>query len=128
MASTKEYLDFVLEQLSGLEDITFRAMMGEFIIYYRGKIVGGIYDNRFLVKNIKASREKMPEAVLELPYEGAKEMLLVDDVENREFLRELFDAMYEKYTAIPVCAVATFDAVQEGHFIRTGKATTCFFF
>ncbi len=95
MASTKEYLDFVLEQLSGLEDITFRAMMGEFIIYYRGKIVGGIYDNRFLVKNIKASREKMPEAVLELPYEGAKEMLLVDDVENREFLRELFDAMYE---------------------------------
>jgi TfoX/Sxy family transcriptional regulator of competence genes len=95
VASTKEYLDFVLEQLSGLEDITFRAMMGEFIIYYRGKIVGGIYDNRFLVKNIKASREKMPEAVLELPYEGAKEMLLVDDVENREFLRELFDAMYE---------------------------------
>ena len=96
MASTKEYLDFVLEQLSELNEISYRAMMGEFIIYYRGKIVGGIYDNRFLVKNIKSAREKMPEATLELPYEGAKEMLLVDDVENREFLCELFDAMYDE--------------------------------
>ena len=96
MASTKEYLDFVLEQLSLLDDIIYKAMMGEFIIYYRGKIIGGVYDNRFLVKNIKSAREKMPEAALELPYEGAKEMLLVDDVENREFLRELFDAMYDE--------------------------------
>ena len=70
--------------------------MGEFIIYYRGKIVGGIYDNRFLVKNVKAARDKMPAAELELPYEGAKEMLLVDDVENREFLRELFFDMFDE--------------------------------
>ena len=96
MASTKEYLEFVLEQLSLLDDITYKAMMGEFIIYYRGKIVGGVYDNRFLVKNVKSAREKMPEAALELPYEGAKEMLLVDDVENKNFLRELFDAMFEE--------------------------------
>ena len=96
MASTKEYLDFVLEQLSELNEISYRAMMGEFIIYYRGKIVGGIYDNRFLVKNIKSARDKMPDAELELPYEGAKEMLLVDDVENREFLCELFDAMLDE--------------------------------
>ena len=96
MPSTKEYLDFVLEQLSLLDDITYKAMMGEYIIYYRGKIVGGVYDNRFLVKNVKSAREIMPEAALELPYEGAKEMLLVDDVENREFLRKLFDAMYEE--------------------------------
>ena len=96
MASTKEYLDFVLEQLSELNEISYRAMMGEFIIYYRGKIVGGIYDNRFLVKNIKSAREKMPEATLELPYEGAKEMLLVDDIENRMFLRKLFDAMLDE--------------------------------
>ena len=96
MASTKEYLDFVLEQLSLLDDITCKAMMGEYIIYYRGKIIGGVYDNRFLVKNIKSAREKMPEAALELPYEGAREMLLVDDVENRDFLRELFDAMYDE--------------------------------
>ena len=99
MSSTKEYLDFVLEQLSFLDDISSRAMMGEFIIYFRGKIVGGIYDNRFLVKNIKSARDKMPDAPLELPYEGAKQMLLVDDVENKEFLRNLLEAMYDELPA-----------------------------
>ena len=99
MPSTKEFLDFILEQLSGLEDITYRAMMGEYIIYYRGKIVGGIYDDRFLVKDVKTAREMMPEADLELPYEGAKEMLLVDDVDNKEFLRALFEAMYDELPA-----------------------------
>ena len=96
MASTKEYLDFILEQLSELDEITYKAMMGEYIIYYRGKIVGGIYDDRFLVKNVKTAREMMPDADLELPYEGAKEMLLVDDVDNKEFLRELLEAMYDE--------------------------------
>lgn len=96
MASDKEYLAFVLEQLSELNDITYKAMMGEFIIYYRGKIIGGIYDNRFLVKNVKSTREKMPDAALELPYDGAKEMLLVDEIEDREFLRELIEAMYDE--------------------------------
>lgn len=96
MASTKEYLDFVLEQLSLLNQISYRAMMGEFIIYYRKKIIGGIYDNRFLVKNIKSAAEKMPDATLEVPYEGAKKMLLVEDIENKDFLRELFNAMYEE--------------------------------
>ncbi|MEE3352284.1 MAG: TfoX/Sxy family protein [Saccharofermentanaceae bacterium] len=94
MASSKDYLDFILEQLSELEGISYRAMMGEYILYYGGKIVGGIYDDRFLVKVTKSSREMMPDAELELPYEGAKEMLLVDDVENKEFLRELLEAMY----------------------------------
>ena len=94
MASSKEYLDFILEQLSELEGISYRAMMGEYILYYGGKIVGGIYDDRFLVKVTKSSRKKMPDAELELPYEGAKEMLLVDDVENKEFLRDLLEAMY----------------------------------
>ena len=94
MASSKEYLDFILEQLSELEGISYRAMMGEYILYYGGKIVGGIYDDRFLVKVTRSSREMMPDAELELPYEGAKEMLLVDDVENKEFLRELLEAMY----------------------------------
>ena len=75
MASSKEYLDYILEQLSELEDISYRAMMGEYIIYYRGKIVGGIYDDRFLVKNVKTASELMPDASLELPYDGAKEML-----------------------------------------------------
>lgn len=94
MASSKEYLEFVLEQLSLLDDITYRAMMGEYIIYYRGKIIGGIYDDRFLVKQTKSALKMMPDADLELPYEGAKEMIMVDEVENRDFLKELFDAMY----------------------------------
>ncbi len=99
MASSKEYLDFILEQLSLLDDITFRAMMGEYIIYYRGKIMGGIYDDRFLVKQTKSSLKMMPEADLEIPYEGAKEMIMVDDVDNKEFLRELFEAMYNELPA-----------------------------
>ena len=99
MASSKEYLDFVLGQLSELDEITYRAMMGEFIIYYRGKIIGGIYDDRLLVKPIEAAISYMPTAQYELPYEGAKEMLLVDEVDNREFLTGLFNAMYEKLPA-----------------------------
>ena len=99
MASSKEYLDFILEQLSGLDDVSYRAMMGEYIIYYRGKVVGGIYDDRFLVKPTKSAAAMMPNADTELPYEGAKEMLLVDDVDNREFLRELLEAMYPELPA-----------------------------
>ena len=95
MASSKEYLDFILEQLSDLEEITYRAMMGEYIIYYKGKIVGGIYDDRFLVKNVKSAADKMPDAQLELPYEGAKKMLLVDNVDNKDFLKDLLESMYE---------------------------------
>ena len=100
MASTKEYLDFVLEQLSGLNEISYRAMMGEYIIYYRGKIVGGIYDDRFLVKPTKSAVAMMPEADMELPYEGAKEMLMVDNVESRDFLRDLLEAMYDELPAV----------------------------
>ena len=99
MASSKDYLDFILDQLSELDDITYRAMMGEYIIYYRGKVVGGIYDDRFLVKPVKSAVKMMPEANLELPYEGAKEMILVDNVENKEFLHELLEAMYEELPA-----------------------------
>ena len=96
MASSKEYLDYILEQLSELDEITYKAMMGEYIIYYRGKIVGGVYDDRFLVKSVKAAKNMMPEAEMELPYEGAKEMLLVDNMENKEFLRELLEGMYDE--------------------------------
>ena len=99
MSSSKVYLDFVLEQLSGLDEITYRAMMGEYIIYYRGKIVGGIYDDRLLVKPVKSAVSFMPNASYELPYEGAKEMLLVDDVDSKDFLTKLFDAMYEELPA-----------------------------
>ena len=99
MASSKEYLDFVLDQLSGLEEISFKAMMGEYILYYRGRIFGGIYDDRLLVKPVLTAVKLMPDASMELPYEGAKEMILVDDVDNREFLCELVEAMYEELPA-----------------------------
>lgn len=99
MASTKEYLEFILEQLELLDDITYRAMMGEYIIYYHGKVMGGIYDDRFLVKQTKASKELMPYGDLELPYEGAKEMYLVDNVEDKTFLKDLFDKMYPELPA-----------------------------
>ena len=84
MASSKDYLGFILEQLSSLDDITYKAMMGEYIIYYQGKIIGGIYDDRFLVKPTRSAIEMMPGASRELPYEGAKEMLLVEEIDNRE--------------------------------------------
>lgn len=99
MASSKEYLDFVLEQLSGLDEVSFRAMMGEYILYYRGRVFGGIYDDRLLVKPIPTAVKLMPDATMELPYDGAKEMILVDDVDNREFLCELVEAMYEELPA-----------------------------
>lgn len=96
MASSKEYLTFILEQLSDLEGISYRAMMGEYIIYYREKIVGGIYDDRLLVKPVKSAVSLMPNAIYELPYDGAKEMLLVD---NKDFLTRLFVAMYDELPA-----------------------------
>lgn len=99
MASSKAYLDFILEQLSELDEITYRAMMGEYILYYRRKIIGGIYDDRLLVKPIKSAISLMPDAIYELPYEGAKEMLLVDNVDNKDFLTRLFNAMYDELPA-----------------------------
>ena len=99
MASNKDYLDFILEQLSGLGNVTYHAMMGEYILYWRGKIVGGIYDDRFLVKPTRSALAMMPDADRELPYEGAKEMLLVDNVDSREFLTGLLEAMYDELPA-----------------------------
>lgn len=96
MASDREYLEFVLEQLSETGDVAFRAMMGEYVIYYKGKVIGGIYDNRFLVKVTPSSRALMPEASLEIPYPGGKEMLLVEDIENKVFLKNLFASMLKE--------------------------------
>lgn len=94
MASSKDYLHYIMEQLSDLDEISYRPMMGEYIIYYQGKIVGGIYDDRFLVKQTESALAMMPDADKESPYDGAKEMILVDNVENRVFLKDLFEAMY----------------------------------
>ena len=102
MASSKEYLEFVLEQLSELDGITYRAMMGEYILYYQGKIVGGIYDDRLLVKPVKTAVALYPNATYELPYDGAKELLLVDNVDDKEFLTGLFNAMYDELPAAKI--------------------------
>ena len=93
MASSKEYIDFILDQCSGL---SVRAMMGEYVLYYGGKVVGGVYDNRLLVKPTPSAKALMPSAEYQLPYEGAKEMLLVEDIENSDFLKMLFEAMFEE--------------------------------
>lgn len=99
MASSKEYLVFVLDQLSLLDEISYRSMMGEYIIYYQGKIVGGIYDDRFLIKPTKSAKEMMPKAQYETPYDGAKEMLLVDDIDNKDFMNELLNAIVDELPA-----------------------------
>ena len=99
MASSKEYLNFILEQLSDIPSISYRAMMGEYIIYYNKKVIGGIYDDRFLVKPTASAQKLMPDAPLELPYEGAKKMLLVENVDDRAFLQELLDAVYKELSA-----------------------------
>ena len=96
MASSKNYLEFILEQLSGLDDVTYRSMMGEYILYFRGKIIGGIYDNRFLVKPVQAVLDKIDQPSFEFPYEGAKEMILVEDLDNKMFLEDLILAMYDQ--------------------------------
>lgn len=94
MASSKEYLNFVLEKLSGLPEITHRAMMGEYLLYYRGKYFGGVCDDRFLVKPVPAALVRMPEAPQEPPYPGAKPMLLVERLDDSAFLEDLIPAMY----------------------------------
>ncbi len=94
--TSREYRDFILEQLSPTQGVTCRAMMGEYLIYLRGRLIGGIYDNRFLLKPTKAALKMLPEAEREVPYEGAKPMLLVDDVDSRPFLQKLMEALLEE--------------------------------
>ena len=96
MASDKDYLEFVLEQLSSLDEISSRYMMGEYIIYYRGKIIGGIYDNRFLIKPTKSAERLISDVHYAIPYKGAKEMIEVEDIENREFICNLINEMYDE--------------------------------
>ena len=99
MTSSLNYLDFVLDRLSDVDDVTYRPMMGEYILYFKGKVIGGIYDDRFLVKPTKSAKRLMPEAAYETPYAGAKDMLLVDNIDDSDFLRELLEALYADLTA-----------------------------
>lgn len=95
MASTKEYLEYVLDLLSGLNDISYRYMMSEYVIYYRGKVFGGVYDDKFLVKPTKTVLEMMTDAEFEIPYEGGKAMVLVD-TEDRDFIKEMVEKMWDE--------------------------------
>ena len=97
MPSTQDYCNFILDQLSFLPDISTRKMMGEYILYYKGKIFGGIYDNRLLVKPNEAAKKMMPDAPLEVPYPGGKKMLLVEEVDNKDFFKELVEAVYSSF-------------------------------
>lgn len=96
MPSSKEYLNFISEQLSDLEEITYKSMMGEFLIYYKGRLVGGIYDNRLLMKPVKSAITFMGSPQYALPYEGAKQMLLVENVDDRDYLKELFEKIFDE--------------------------------
>lgn len=96
MATTNEFLNYFKETLSSVEGISLRAMMGEYVLYYYGKVIGGIYDNRVLVKDIPSARAHLPEARLELPYDGAKLMLYLEDFEDCELVKNLFGAMFEE--------------------------------
>ena len=93
MASSREYLDFVLEQLTDLDGIACRPMMGEYVLYYQGKVVGGLYDNRLLVKPTASVRALMPDAPDETPYPGARPLLMVQNIDSRDFLSDLFHAL-----------------------------------
>ena len=99
MTSSRNYLDFVLDRLSDVDDVTYRPMMGEYILYFKGKVIGGIYDDRFLVKPTKSAKRLMSEAAYETPYAGANDMLLVDNIDDSDFLRELLEALYSDLTA-----------------------------
>ncbi len=96
MPSGRDYLDFVLEQLSEIEGITWKRMMGEYLLYVQGKLIGGIYDNRLLVKPTKGAQALLADAPYELPYEGAKPMLMVEDMENRQLLSALCRVLYDE--------------------------------
>lgn len=99
MATSKDYLNYILEQLECAGDISHRAMMGEYVIYCKGKVIGGIYDNRFLIKPTKSTKALLPDAPLELPYEGAKEMLMITDPENSELMQQLLNAVADELPA-----------------------------
>lgn len=96
MATSEEYFLFIKEQLNQAQDVAYRKMMEEYLIYCKGRVVGGIYDNRLLIKNVNSARELMPDARLERPYENGKEMLLVEEIENKDFLAKLFNIAAEE--------------------------------
>lgn len=99
MSTSKEYLNYILDQLSEVEGITYRQMMGEYIIYMKGKIAAYLCDDRLFVKPTPSAVKMLPEAEMQPPYEGAKSMLLVECVDDRQSLKALFEAVYPELPA-----------------------------
>lgn len=99
MATTKEFLSYLLEQLALAEEISTRPMMGEYLLYCKGKLIGGIYDDRFLLKPTKAVSSLLPQAELQTPYEGAKPMIFVEELENQELLKTLCERAADELSA-----------------------------
>ena len=99
MPSSHNFLLYVLDNLSNLRDITYRKMMGEYILYYRGVVIGGVYDYRFLIKPLKSALMLLPDAEMDIPYEGAKKMLRVDDISDRKLLASVVNAIYDELEA-----------------------------
>ena len=99
MATNREFLEYTLELFGDLPEITFRPMMGEYLLYYRGKLFGGLYDGRLLVKPVPSARALLPDAAMEEPYPGAKKMLALTSLEDRDLLTRLVTAMYAELPA-----------------------------
>lgn len=93
MATTKEYKEYCLEQLNLLDNITYKPMMGEYLIYYKGTLIGGIYDDRLLVKIVEGNKKY--NMIESLPYDGAKPMYLVEDIDNKELIKKIILDTYE---------------------------------
>ncbi len=99
MSTSKDYLEYILDQLSEVDGISHRQMMGEYMIYYRDKLAVYLCDNRFLVKPVKSALALLPDAPQEPPYDGAKPMILVEDTDNRELLKTLLQSIYDELPA-----------------------------
>lgn len=96
MATTKDYLQYILDQISDLDNITYRQMMGEYILYYNWKIIWWIYDNRLLLKPTNKVKELINNLEMQIPYPWAKEMIYVDNVDNSDYLKELINKTYNE--------------------------------
>lgn len=97
MSTNKDYLNFLLDQLSSLEGITYRMMMGEYLIYYRGKVAAYVCDDRLLIKPVPSAIKMLPDAEYDsINPGGRKKLLRVDNVDDGDFLTNLFDSMYDE--------------------------------
>ena len=113
MATSINYFNYILEQLSSIEEVTYRSMMGEYILYYKGKIVGGVYDNRLLVKDVPSAVKLIKNVKYEMPYIGAKPMILIEETDNSLFLKDLLEKLESKEKRIKEAYMNEIDTLEE---------------